>query len=79
MSSQPSLKTIAVLGTLDSKGDEHAYVAGIIRDKGHRVLLIDVGSLEPPKVAPDITREEVAAAGGVDLPALQLRRIAERV
>lgn len=74
MSSLSSPKTIAVLGTLDSKGDEHAYVAGIIRDKGHRVLLIDVGSLEPPKVVPDITREEVAAAGGVDLPALQARR-----
>lgn len=74
MSSLSSPKTIAVLGTLDSKGDEHAYVAGIIRDKGHRVLLIDVGSLEPPKVAPDISREEVAAAGGVDLPGLQARQ-----
>lgn len=74
MSSQPSPKTIAVLGTLDSKGDEHAYVAGIIRDKGHRVLLIDVGSLEPPKVTPDITREEVAAAAGVDLDGLRARQ-----
>jgi uncharacterized protein (UPF0261 family) len=74
MSSLSSPKTIAVLGTLDSKGDEHAYVAGIIRDKGHRVLLIDVGSLEPPKVVPDISREEVAAAGGVDLPGLQSRQ-----
>lgn len=74
MSSLSSPKTIAVLGTLDSKGEEHAYVAGIIRDKGHRVLLIDVGSLEPPKVVPDITREEVAAAGGVDLLALQARQ-----
>lgn len=74
MSSQPSPKTIAVLGTLDSKGDEHDYVAGIIRDKGHRVLLIDVGSLEPPKVTPDITREEVAAAAGVDLDGLRARQ-----
>ncbi|WP_038167177.1 Tm-1-like ATP-binding domain-containing protein [Verrucomicrobium sp. BvORR106] len=74
MSSQPSPKTIAVLGTLDSKGDEHAYVAGIIRNKGHRVLLIDVGSLEPPKVTPDITREEVAAAAGVDLDGLRARQ-----
>src|SRR5262245_51489591 len=65
------MKTIAVLGTLDSKGEEHAYVAEIIRSRGFRVLLIDVGSLEPPTVQPDITREQVAAAGGGDLKVLR--------
>lgn len=68
------MKTIAVLGTLDSKGEEHAYVADIIRSRGFRVLMIDVGSLEPPTVRPDITREEVAAAGGVDLNRLREKR-----
>lgn len=65
------MKTIAVLGTFDSKGEEHAFVAEIIRSRGFGVLLIDVGSLEPPTVRPDITREEVAAAGSVDLKALR--------
>jgi len=65
------MKTIAVLGTLDSKGEEHAYVAGLIRARGHRALMIDVGSLEAPSVKPDVTREEVAAAGGVDLAKLR--------
>lgn len=68
------MKTIAVLGTLDTKGDEHGYVAEIIRSRGHRTLLIDVGSLEEPRVQPDITRDEVAQAGGVDLAALRLRQ-----
>lgn len=68
------MKTIAVLGTLDSKGEEHAFVADIIRSRGHRVVLIDVGSLEPPTVKPDITREEVAAAGHVDLAGLMARK-----
>ena len=68
------MKTIAVLGTLDSKGEEHAYVADIIRSRGHRVIMIDVGSLEPPTTKPDITREEVAAAGGVDLAALRAKQ-----
>ena len=68
------MKTIAVLGTLDSKGEEHAFVADIIRSRGHRALLIDVGSLDPPKVNPDITREEVAAAGALDLNALKIRQ-----
>lgn len=67
-------KTIAVLGTLDSKGEEHAFVAEQIRRLGHEVLLIDVGTGTAPSVKPDITREEVAAAGGVDLASLIARQ-----
>lgn len=65
---------IAVLGTLDSKGEEHAYVAELIRRQGHAALLIDVGTGAGPVVTPDITREEVAAAAGLDLGALLARR-----
>lgn len=61
------MKTIAVLGTLDSKGHEHQFVADIIRKLGHTPLLIDVGSGDDPQVAPDITRFEVAEAAGLDL------------
>ncbi len=68
------MATIAVLGTLDTKGEEHGFVAEIIRQRGHRTLLIDVGTLEAPTVRPDISREEVARAAGVDLAALVIRR-----
>jgi len=61
------MKSIAVLGTLDSKGAEHAFVAERIRAYGHTPLLIDVGTGAEPTVTPDITRYEVAAAGGIDL------------
>ncbi len=67
-------KTIAVLGTLDSKGEEHAFVADLIRQQGHRPLLIDVGTGEPASILPDISREEVAAAGSIDLAALMARK-----
>lgn len=50
---------IAVLGTYDSKGQELAYVAGIIAARGHQPLKIDVGTLEAPVVEPDIRRDEV--------------------
>ena len=66
--------TIAVLGTLDSKGEEHAFVADLVRQRGHQPLLIDVGSGGPPTVVPDITREEVAAAAGLDLAALMAKK-----
>ncbi|MBT7957889.1 MAG: Tm-1-like ATP-binding domain-containing protein [Akkermansiaceae bacterium] len=61
------MKTIAVLGTLDSKGHEHQFVADIIRKLGHTPLLIDLGSGDDPQVTPDITRFQVAEAAGLDL------------
>jgi len=72
MTTEP--QTIAVLGTLDSKGEEHAFVAELIRQKGHTPLLIDVGTGADPAIQPDITRFEVAAAGGLDLAALMARK-----
>jgi uncharacterized protein (UPF0261 family) len=68
------MATIAVTGTLDSKGEEHAYIAERIRARGHRPLLIDVGSGAPPTVTPDFTREQVAAFAGLDLAALLERK-----
>src|SRR4051812_37806221 len=66
--------TIAILGTMDTKGQEHAFVAEQIRKRGHKCLVIDVGVLEPPQLKPDITRNEVAHAAGKDLNALIAKR-----
>ncbi len=60
------MPAIAVLGTFDSKGPEHAFIAEAIRARGHEVLLIDTGSLEAPSIKPDISAREVAAASGED-------------
>jgi uncharacterized protein (UPF0261 family) len=68
------MATIAVLGTLDSKGEEHAFVAALIAQQGHKPLLIDVGTGGPATVQPDITREQVAAAAGIDLIALMAKK-----
>ncbi len=68
------MATIAILGTMDTKGEEHAFVAEQIRARGHQTLVIDVGALEAPKLKPDITREEVARAAGIDLAALVAKR-----
>lgn len=64
------MPTIAVLGTLDSKAEEHGYVAETIRARGFETLLIDVGTGQDPKISPDITRHEVAEAAGIDLDEL---------
>ncbi|MFO0249174.1 MAG: Tm-1-like ATP-binding domain-containing protein, partial [Planctomyces sp.] len=62
---------IAVLGTLDSKGAEHEFVAEQIRQLGHVPVLIDAGTLSAPAVVPDITREAALSAAGLD-PSLVL-------
>jgi uncharacterized protein (UPF0261 family) len=68
------MPTIAVLGTLDSKGPEHAFVAAAIRRAGYAPLLTDVGSLDAPAITPDITRAEVLAALPGDHAATLARR-----
>ncbi len=64
-------RTIAVLGTLDTKGAEHAFVAEQIRQAGLQTLLIDVGCGTWPTIKPDITRDQVAEAAGIDLAQIQ--------
>lgn len=56
--------TIALLGTFDTKGAEHAFVADLIRQQGFATCLIDVGTREPPTISPEVASAEVAAAGG---------------
>lgn len=68
------MPTIAILGTMDTKGDEHGFVADLIRQRGHQVLVIDVGTLEAPRLKPDVSRSEVAAAAGAELASLVARR-----
>ena len=68
------MPTIAILGTMDTKGGEHGFVADLIRERGHSVLVIDVGTLEMPRLKPDITRSDIARAAGLDMAALVARR-----
>ena len=65
--------TIVVLGTFDTKGREHAFLAERIRELGHEPLLVDGGGFDPPQIVPDVTREQVAAEGGLDLASLRAR------
>ena len=59
------MATIAVIGTLDSKGHEHQFVADQIRSAGHSALLVDVGTLGETQVAPDIKRDEILEVAGL--------------
>jgi uncharacterized protein (UPF0261 family) len=63
-------RTVVLVGTLDTKGAEYAYLRDRLHLHGVQTVLIDVGTLEPPRAEPDIDRHEVAAAVDVDLDEL---------
>src|SRR5262245_57274018 len=68
------MPTIAILGTMDTKGVEHGFVADVIRQRGHQTIIIDVGTLGDPQIKPDVNRTEIATAASADLPALVAKR-----
>ncbi|MBV9798609.1 MAG: Tm-1-like ATP-binding domain-containing protein [Solirubrobacterales bacterium] len=69
-----SAKTVVLVGTLDTKGHEYAYLRERLGMHGVRTVLVDAGTLEEPRTDPDIDRREVAAAAGADLDELTAAR-----
>lgn len=66
-------KTVLLLGTLDTKGQEYGLVRDLIRARGHEVLVMDLGVQGEPPFAPDISAARVASAGGSVLEDLRRR------
>src|SRR5437879_3756750 len=64
-------KTVAIMAALDTKAAEAQFVAEIVRSRGYRTLMIDVGVLADPPVRPDISSAEVARAADTDLAILR--------
>ena len=62
-------KTILVAGTYDTKDDELAYLAEVIRNQGGAVLTMDVSVLGDPSQPTDISKHQVAEAGGSSIQA----------
>lgn len=64
-------KTIAVIGALDTKGAEFAFVKAEIERRGHRALVINTGVMGEPPFTPDIAAAQVADAAATTLTALR--------
>lgn len=67
------MKTVAVLGTFDTKGKELKFIKECIEEHGLKTLCINTGVFEPV-VEPDISSAEVAAAVGADINAIVEKR-----
>jgi uncharacterized protein (UPF0261 family) len=68
--------SVLLIGTLDTKGVEFAFVRDRLRAAGAPVLVADAGVLGPPAFVPDVTREELFALAGAS--AEHLRAAADR-
>lgn len=64
-------KTIALIGALDTKGEEFAFVQAELLRRGHNTLVINTGVVGEPALPPDIAATEVATAGGTELSVLR--------
>jgi uncharacterized protein (UPF0261 family) len=62
---------ISLIGTLDTKGDEIAYVGERLTALGARPTVIDSGILGEPGTKADVPREDVAREAGYELEQIQ--------
>jgi len=65
------MATVALVGTLDTKGQDYAFLAGRLRAAGAGVIVVDAGTGTPAGLTPDIPAEQVAAAAGTTVGALR--------
>ncbi|MBW1674273.1 MAG: Tm-1-like ATP-binding domain-containing protein [Deltaproteobacteria bacterium] len=65
------VKTVAIVGTLDTKGEEIAFLKSLILTRSHKVIIADTGILGEPHLQADISRHEIASAGGEDIDTLK--------
>jgi uncharacterized protein (UPF0261 family) len=67
------VKTVAIVGTLDTKGEEIAFLKSLILARGHKAIVVDTGILGKPDLQADISRHDIASAGGKNIDTLKQR------
>ena len=63
------MKTIAIIGTFDTKGREFKFLKDLVERRGLGTLCIHTGIYEP-YFEPDVANSAVAAAAGEDIGAI---------
>src|ERR1035441_3549747 len=61
---------VLVVGSLDTKGAEIGFLRDRLRAAGLTPEVVDIGVLGPAMIAADVSREEIAAAGGESIAQL---------
>lgn len=63
-------KTIVVLSAMDTKGREMKFIKEEIEKRGHSALVMDIGVMGESFFQPDVSRQEITAAGGMSFEEL---------
>jgi uncharacterized protein (UPF0261 family) len=61
---------VAILGTLDTKGEEITFLRDTVLIRGCNPIVVDVGILHPPTCEADVSRESVVNGAGMELAEL---------
>lgn len=64
-------KPVVIVGALDTKGAEFAFVADLLQAQGLETIVVDFGVLGDPPFAPDVSNDAVARAGGSSIAELR--------
>jgi uncharacterized protein (UPF0261 family) len=67
------MKTVLLIGTLDTKGAEYEFVRDLLHARGVGTLVMDLGIVGSPAFVPDISAAEVASRGGSSLQSIRTR------
>ena len=62
---------VYLLGTLDTKGHEIAFVRDLLHEYGVATRIVDAGCLGSPIITADVSRDQVFTAAGVSLSILR--------
>ncbi len=65
------MAVVVLIGTLDTKGEEYAFVQRVIEAHGSTTLVVDTGISPASGCQADIGPDKVAAAGGADIQSLR--------
>ena len=64
-------KTVCIVGTMDTKGLEFAFIKAQIEASGVSTCVVNTGIMGEPQLAPDVSADEVARRAGSSLQALR--------
>ena len=68
-----STRSIVIISTLDTKGEETAFLRKLIAARGHQTMVVDCGVMGNPSFVPEVTRDEVARAAGTTIESILSR------
>ncbi len=73
------MKTVVILGTLDTKSAQIGFVAQEIKSKGYQVIIMDMSTGAGPSHPADITCDEIAKAAGATIEEIRASRDRDKI